>query len=61
MDIVSFHYEISVQKWKYVFQRRIAAERDLGKEAFECIEISELLKVARLIKVVGPCHKKAGQ
>ena len=39
-------YETSVQKWKYVFQRRIACERELGKEAFDCKEIMELLKVA---------------
>ena len=28
IDNVSLHSEISVQKWKYIFQRRIAAERE---------------------------------
>lgn len=36
MDNVSFHSEISVQKWKCVSQTRIAVERELGKEAFDC-------------------------
>lgn len=31
MDNVLFHCETSVQKWKYVFQRRITSERGLGK------------------------------
>lgn len=31
MDNVSFHSEASVQKWKYVVQREIAFERELGK------------------------------
>lgn len=31
LDNVSFHSESSLQKWKYVFQRRIARERELSK------------------------------
>lgn len=30
LDNVSFHYETSVQKCKYVYQRRIACERELN-------------------------------
>lgn len=36
MDNVSFHSESNVQKWKYVFQIRIAQEkRELSKQALE--------------------------
>lgn len=55
MDNVSFHFETSVQKWKYVFQRRIACERELSKEAFDCKEIMELLKI---VTDVGHCYEK---
>lgn len=33
LDNVSFYSKISVQKWKYVFQRRVSCERVPGKEA----------------------------
>lgn len=46
MDNVSTHSKTSVLKWKYVFQRRIAAQRDLGKDALDCKEIMNLLKVS---------------
>lgn len=61
MDNVSFHYETGVKKWKYVFQRRIAGERELGKEALNCKEIMELLKPIGLMKIVtdvGPGYQK---
>lgn len=32
LDNVSFHFEESVLKWKFVYQRRIALEMELSKE-----------------------------
>ena len=40
------------EKWKYVFQRRIALERELGDGALECKEIMELISYAGLMKIV---------
>lgn len=60
LDNVSLHYESSVQKWKYVFKRRIAHEKELSEEALEYKEIMELLKATRLMKTVtnvGPCYE----
>lgn len=37
MDNVSFHSETCVLKWKYVFQKSIAWERNLDKKALDCI------------------------
>lgn len=61
MDNVSFHFETNVQKWKYAFQRRIAAKRELGTEALDCKEIMNLLKVVGLMKKIiniVPCYEK---
>lgn len=63
MDNVSFHSKTSVQKWKYVFQRRIIIEREryMGKEALECKKIIKLVKVVGLMRIVpdsGPCYEK---
>ncbi|MCI21344.1 envelope-like protein, partial [Trifolium medium] len=61
MDNVSFHSETSEQKWKYVFQRRIATERELTTEALDCKEIMDLLKSAELMKTIteiGRCFEK---
>lgn len=61
LDNVSFHSEGSVQKWKYMCQRRIASERELSKDVLEWKEIINLLKDAGLMKIVsdiGPCYEK---
>ncbi|XP_050889961.1 uncharacterized protein LOC127095293 [Lathyrus oleraceus] len=39
-------------KWKYVIQRRVAIERELGQEAVEVKEVIELIKNAGLMKTV---------
>jgi hypothetical protein len=52
MDNVSFHSEESVQKWRFVYQRRVAQERELNQGAFECKEITNLLENAELMKTV---------
>ncbi|XP_050909942.1 uncharacterized protein LOC127123804 [Lathyrus oleraceus] len=46
--------------WKYVIQRRITLERELGKDALKCKEMVELIEVAGLIKIVtkfGPYYE----
>src|SRR4051812_47442359 len=60
MDNISFHSRDNVDQWKYVYQRRISIERELGKEAFEFPEIMELISHAGLIKIVtrfGKCYE----
>ncbi|KAK2354968.1 hypothetical protein QL285_092426 [Trifolium repens] len=60
MDRVSLHSEESAQKWRFVYQRRIAQERKLNQEALECKEIMELLERAELMKTVkdlGDCYE----
>ncbi|XP_050919331.1 uncharacterized protein LOC127136859 [Lathyrus oleraceus] len=57
LDNISFH---SVEKWKFVYQRRLALERELGKDAFECKEVLSLIQEAGLIKTVtsfGKCYE----
>ncbi|XP_050890583.1 uncharacterized protein LOC127095996 [Lathyrus oleraceus] len=39
LDNISFHLEDGAAKWKYVIQRRVAIERELGQEAVEVKEI----------------------
>ncbi|MCI41272.1 envelope-like protein, partial [Trifolium medium] len=61
IDKVSFHSEASVSRWKYVYNRRLALERELGQDAFECKEIMELIEAAGLLKTVwglGSCYEK---
>ncbi|KAK2402585.1 hypothetical protein QL285_052088 [Trifolium repens] len=36
MERVSFHSEESAQRWRFVYQRRVAQERELSQEALEC-------------------------
>ncbi|KAK2356929.1 hypothetical protein QL285_094246 [Trifolium repens] len=60
MDRVSFHSEESAQRWRFVYQRRVAQERELNQEALECKEIMELLEAAELMKTVkdlGNCYE----
>ena len=53
MDNISFHSISNVERWKYVYQRRIAIERELGKEALEIKEVMELIQHAGLMKTVS--------
>ena len=52
LDNISFYSVGYAKKWKYVFQRRIALERELGAGALECKEIMELISFAGLMKTV---------
>ncbi|XP_057432573.1 uncharacterized protein LOC130725353 [Lotus japonicus] len=61
MDNVSFHSEESVGKWKYVYKRRIAQERELATEVLACQDVMELLEEAGLMQTVvglGRCFYK---
>ncbi|XP_050908719.1 uncharacterized protein LOC127122423 [Lathyrus oleraceus] len=53
LDNISFHLEDGAAKWKYVIQRRVAIERELGQEAVEVKEVIELIKNAGLMKSVN--------
>jgi hypothetical protein len=61
MDNISFHSEASVQKWKNVYQRRVAHERELSSEALGCKEVMMFLEAAGLMKTetnLGRCYEK---
>ncbi|KAH1247528.1 hypothetical protein GmHk_06G017418 [Glycine max] len=60
LDNISFHSIGNVEKWKYVYQRRLALERELGRAAMDCKEIMDLIKAAGLLKTVsklGDCYE----
>ncbi|XP_050874955.1 uncharacterized protein LOC127078552 [Lathyrus oleraceus] len=40
-------------KWKFVIQRRVAVERELGKDAAKVKEVMDLIKAAGLLKTVA--------
>ncbi|XP_058746375.1 uncharacterized protein LOC131619279 [Vicia villosa] len=52
MDNISFHSVDSADKWRFVYQRRIALERELGQDALKIKEIMDLISAAGLIKTV---------
>ncbi|WJX38888.1 hypothetical protein P8452_26504 [Trifolium repens] len=61
MDNVSFHFSASAAKWKFVYHRRLALERELSDEALECQEVMNLIQKAGLMKTVcglGKCYEK---
>ncbi|XP_050915141.1 uncharacterized protein LOC127130120 [Lathyrus oleraceus] len=60
LDNVSLHYVKNAESWKYVIQRRVAMERELGKDALKCKEVVELIEATGLMKIVtkfGPCYE----
>ncbi|XP_057443752.1 uncharacterized protein LOC130735893 [Lotus japonicus] len=61
IDNVSFHAAENVLKWKYVCNRRIAKEREIGKDVLECKFIVALIDRAGLRKTImniGKCYEK---
>lgn len=52
LDNVLFHSKTSVQKWKYIFPRRIFYGKEIGINALDCKEIIDLIKVTGLMKTV---------
>ncbi|KAL5134054.1 hypothetical protein HKD37_03G007303 [Glycine soja] len=60
LDNISFHSIGNAERWKFVYQRRIALERELGRAALDCKEIMDLIKAAGLLKTVtklGDCYE----
>ncbi|CAJ2671946.1 unnamed protein product [Trifolium pratense] len=60
-DNVSFHFPSYAQTWGIICTRRLALERELGKDILECEEVVNLINDARLIKTVwglGSCYEK---
>jgi hypothetical protein len=53
LDNISFHLEDGAAKWKFVIQRRVAVERELGKDVVEVKEVMDLIKSAGLMKTVS--------
>ncbi|XP_058775873.1 uncharacterized protein LOC131650164 [Vicia villosa] len=52
IDNISFQYPASVNRWKYVYQKRLALERELAQNALECKEIMDLIHKAGIMKTV---------
>ncbi|XP_050895740.1 uncharacterized protein LOC127102414 [Lathyrus oleraceus] len=53
LDNVSFHLEDGAAKWKFMIQRRVAVERELGKDVADVKEVMDLIKAAGLLKTVA--------
>ncbi|KAL5131170.1 hypothetical protein HKD37_12G034102 [Glycine soja] len=52
LDNISFHSIGNAERWKFVYQRRLALERELGRAALDCKEIMDFIKAAGLLKTV---------
>ncbi|XP_050897414.1 uncharacterized protein LOC127104267 [Lathyrus oleraceus] len=52
LDNISFHLEDGAAKWKFVIQRRVVVERELGKDDVEVKEVMELIKTVGLMKTM---------
>jgi hypothetical protein len=57
IDNVSFHFASSVNRWKYVYHKRLALERELAQNVLECKEIVDLIQEAGLMKTVTQLPK----
>jgi hypothetical protein len=60
-DNISFHYPDYAHRWKYVFHKRLALERELGSNILEINEVVDLIKYAGLEPTVtnlGNCYEK---
>lgn len=52
LDNISFHSVDSVERWRFVYQRRVSLERELGQDAFKIEEVMELLSAAGLMRTM---------
>ncbi|CAJ2652308.1 unnamed protein product [Trifolium pratense] len=62
LDNVSFHLENGSARWKFVYHRRLALERNLKEDVLQCQDIVEALEYAespeyRQVFVRGKCVK----
>ncbi|XP_050914900.1 uncharacterized protein LOC127129822 [Lathyrus oleraceus] len=53
LDNISFHLEDGAAKWKFVIQRRVVVERELGKDVSDVKEVLDLIQVVGLLKTVA--------
>ncbi|XP_050877276.1 uncharacterized protein LOC127081028 [Lathyrus oleraceus] len=53
LDNISFHLEDGAAKWKFVIQRRVVVERELGKDVADVKEVMDLIKAVGLLKTVA--------
>ncbi|XP_050909119.1 uncharacterized protein LOC127122888 [Lathyrus oleraceus] len=53
LDNISFHLEDGAAKWKFVIQRRVAVERELGKDVVDVKEVMDLIQAVGLLKTVA--------
>ncbi|XP_050896916.1 uncharacterized protein LOC127103728 [Lathyrus oleraceus] len=58
LDNISFHSVENVDRWKFIYQRRLALERELRKDALECNKVMKLIEHAGLMKSVTDCDNK---
>jgi len=61
IDKVSFHLPEFAQRWKYIYHRRLAVEREMGEEALKIKAIMKRIEEAGLMKIVcnlGDCYEK---
>jgi hypothetical protein len=61
IDKVSFHFPNFAQRWKFIYHRRLALERELSEEALKIQEVMKLIREAGLEKTVcklGECYEK---
>ncbi|PNX65099.1 envelope-like protein, partial [Trifolium pratense] len=52
LDNVSFHLENGSARWKFVYHRRLALERNLKEDILQCQSIVEAIEYAGLMKTV---------
>ncbi|XP_050899257.1 uncharacterized protein LOC127106020 [Lathyrus oleraceus] len=57
LDNISFHLEDGDAKWKFMIQRRVVVERELGKDAADVKEVMDLIKDVGLLKTVAGFSK----
>lgn len=60
LDNISFHSVENVEIGKFIYQIRIALERELGQDALECNEVMKLIEHVGLMKIVkgfGKCYE----
>ncbi|XP_050891025.1 uncharacterized protein LOC127096508 [Lathyrus oleraceus] len=53
LDNISFHLEDGAIKWKFVNQRMVVVERELGKDVVKVKEVMDLIKAAGLLKTMA--------
>ncbi|XP_058733029.1 uncharacterized protein LOC131604617 [Vicia villosa] len=60
IDNVSFHFAASANRLKFVYQKRLALERELAQNSRNCKDIMDLIEAAGLIKTIvhlGKCYE----